>query len=219
MGLISPGRFLPGARRGGHLPLLDRWVLWQSCADMVQLDHLLGEAAPRRVNVNLSTPTLSTDFDELVLATLRQTGLRPDRLRLEMPEDADLQTLADAGPRLERLIAQGVGVTLDDMGSGSTSLRYLSTLTIDGIKIDQAFVAGMLHNPRDHTVVKLLTDLGHGLGLHVTAEGVESAEQLTALAQLGVGYAQGYHLAEPQPLPTLATALSRHRAAEPHDQH
>ncbi|MBV1854369.1 putative bifunctional diguanylate cyclase/phosphodiesterase [Catellatospora tritici] len=208
MGLISPGRFLPGARRGGHLPLLDRWVLQQACTDLVERTARLGAAAPPRVNVNLSPPTLAGDFDGLVVSTLQRSGLRPDRLRLELPEDADLQTLAGAGPRLERLIAHGVGVTLDDMGAGSTSLRYLSTLTIHGIKIDQAFVAGLLHNPRDHTVVKLLTDLGHGLGLHVTAEGVETAEQLSALAALGVGYAQGYHLAAPQPLDALCSTLA-----------
>ncbi|MBV1849379.1 EAL domain-containing protein [Catellatospora sp. NEAU-YM18] len=222
MGLLTPSRFLPGARRGGHLPLLDRWVLHRACADMLELDRSLGDAAPDRVNVNLSAPTLATPFDAMVTQVLRETGLPPQRLRLELPEDADLQTLAEAGPRLERLIESGVRLALDDMGAGSTNLRYLSTLTVHGLKIDRAFVAGMLHNPRDHTVVKLLTDLGHGLGLHVTAEGVESAEQLSALAQLGVSYAQGYHLAEPQPFARLgdlvltAAAPGRHRALTPH---
>ncbi|GIG03040.1 putative bifunctional diguanylate cyclase/phosphodiesterase [Catellatospora citrea] len=203
MGLLTPGRFLPGARRLGHLPLLDAWVLRQTCTDMAGVVTELGDDAPASVNVNISPATLATDFDDLVLTALHEAGLPAARLRLELPEDADLQTLTDAAPRLERLIRRGVRVVLDDMGAGSTNLRYLSTLTIHGIKIDREFVAGMTHNPRDHTVVKLLTDLGHGLDLSVTAEGVETAEQLAALAQLGVPYAQGYHLGRPQPLTEL----------------
>ncbi|RKE05484.1 EAL domain-containing protein (putative c-di-GMP-specific phosphodiesterase class I) [Catellatospora citrea] len=207
LGLMAPGQFLPSARRAGHLTLLDEWVLQQACADLVELTSRLGGTAPSSVNVNLSPQTLSGDFDELVISILQRTGLRSDRLRLELPEDADLQTLTAAGPRLERLIAHGVGVTLDDMGTGSTTMRYLSMVSIQGIKIDKDFVAGMGHNPRDHTVVKVLTELGHGLGLHVTAEGVETAEQLRALAVMGVGYAQGYHLAVPQPLDALCATL------------
>ncbi|WP_196279089.1 putative bifunctional diguanylate cyclase/phosphodiesterase [Catellatospora vulcania] len=216
MGLLPPGRFLPGARRAGHLPALDRWVLRRACADLVAMDEELGEQSPKWVNVNLSAPTLAGPFDETVVRTLADTGLPASRLRLELPEDADLQTLADAGPRLERLISLGVWLTLDDMGAGSTNLRYLSTLSIHGIKIDRAFVSGMLHNPRDHAVVKLLTDLAHGLGLRVTAEGVESAAQLSELARLGVVHAQGYHLAHPMPLNALTTLLAGETKARPH---
>ncbi|MEU7821578.1 EAL domain-containing protein [Catellatospora sp. NPDC049133] len=216
LGLLPPGRFLPGARRAGHLPALDRWVLRRACADLVEMDAELGERSPSWVNVNLSTPTLAGPFDDMVVQTLAETGLPASRLRLELPEEADLQTLADAGPRLERLIALGVWLTLDDMGAGSTNLRYLSTLAIHGIKIDRAFVAGMMHNPRDHAVVKLLTDLAHGLGLRVTAEGVENAAQLSELARLGVVNAQGYHLAHPMPLASLIKLLSGETAGLRH---
>jgi diguanylate cyclase (GGDEF)-like protein len=208
MGLLAPGRFLPGAHRGGHLPALDSWVLRQATADMAELVATLGPDAPECLNVNVSPPTLAGAFDDIVEQALTESGLAPDRLRLELPEDADLQTLADASPRLERLSGRGIRLTLDDMGAGSTNLRYLSTLTIHGIKIDRTFVAGMLHNPRDHTVVKLLTDLGQGLGMDVTAEGVETAEQLSALAELGVAYAQGYHLAKPMPLASASNLLT-----------
>ncbi|MEU8077887.1 EAL domain-containing protein [Catellatospora citrea] len=216
MGLLAPARFLPGAQRAGHLPALDRWVLRQACLDLARLDAVLGDRSPEWVNVNLSAPTLAGPFDEMVEAILAETGLAPSRLRLELAEEADLQTLAAARPRLERLIAQGVWLTLDDMGAGSTNLRYLSTLAIHGIKIDRAFVSGMLHNPRDHAVVKLLTDLAHGLGMQVTGEGVESAAELTELARLGVVNAQGYHLAHPQPLAPLTEWLSVRRASRDH---
>jgi diguanylate cyclase (GGDEF)-like protein len=103
MGLLTPGRFLPGARRSGHMPALDAWVLHQACTDMARLTTVLGPQAPRRVNVNLSPTTLATRFGETVDHTLAVTGVAPHQLRLELPEDADLQTIAEAAPRLERL--------------------------------------------------------------------------------------------------------------------
>jgi EAL domain-containing protein (putative c-di-GMP-specific phosphodiesterase class I) len=207
MGLLSPDRFLPGARRAGHLPDLDRWVMARACADVIELDRRLGSRAPAQIAVNVSPATLATDFDELVTAALAETGLAASRLLVELPEGASLETLNAAKRGLERLREVGVGLVLDDMGAGSTSLRHLSTLTIGGLKIDAAFVNGMTHNPRDHTVVKLLADLGRGLDLPVTAEGVESLEQLAALAELDVEYAQGYYLGRPQPLDALSNRL------------
>ncbi|SNT64542.1 EAL domain, c-di-GMP-specific phosphodiesterase class I (or its enzymatically inactive variant) [Asanoa hainanensis] len=198
-GLINPDRFLPAAHRDGHMPLLDRWVLYRACRDLASL----GDAAPEHVNVNLSAPTLKTDFTELVGTALRRAGLSARRLRLEISEGADLDTLTQAGPRLRSLIERGVGVALDDMGAGATDLRYLSKVALHGIKIDKQFVAGMLDNPRDHAIVTLLTELAHRLGLHVTAEGVETAKQLAALAGVGVTYAQGFHLAGPLALAEL----------------
>ncbi|MFI5842820.1 putative bifunctional diguanylate cyclase/phosphodiesterase [Catenuloplanes sp. NPDC051500] len=208
LGRLSPDRFLPGAERTGQMPALDRWVLRTACADLVALTERLGDAAPPSVNVNVSTRTLTTPFDVTVLDVLAETGLPPERLRLELPETADLTLLSGAYARLERLRETGVHLTLDDMGAGSTTLRHLSTLTVHGMKIDQMFVAGMLDNPRDHTVVKLLTDLGHGLQLRVTAEGVETAEQLEALRALGVEHAQGYHLGRPAPIEDLVASLT-----------
>ncbi|GAA1899304.1 EAL domain-containing protein [Asanoa iriomotensis] len=206
-GLITPDQFLAAAHEGGHMPLLDRWVLHRACRDLVALRDSLGGLAPRHVNVNLSAPTLATDFAEPVTTALRRTGLPAEHLRLELAEGADLDTLTHAGPCLQSLIARGVGVALDDMGTGSTDLRYLSRLALHGIKIDKEFVAGMLTNPRDHAIVSMLTDLAHGLRLHVTAEGVETAEQLAALARIGVTYAQGYHFAPALTLTELAGTL------------
>jgi diguanylate cyclase (GGDEF)-like protein len=208
LGLLAPDRFLPGARRDGQLPALDAWVLGQACADLRVLLDLPGGQQLRQINVNISPATLATPFDELVQQVLRDTGLPAWRLCLELPEDADLETLTGAAARLDRLHQLGVGLTLDDMGAGSTSLRHLSTLNIQGMKIDQTFVAGMLHNPRDHTVVKLLADLAHGLHLNLTAEGVETVEQLVALTELGVHTAQGYHLGRPEPLEAMLASLT-----------
>jgi diguanylate cyclase (GGDEF)-like protein len=207
MGMLAPDRFLPGARRAGHLPDLDRWVFARACADIMELDRRLGSRSPAQIAVNIAPATLAADFDELVTAALAETGLAASRLLVELPEGASLDTLNAATRGLERLRQLGVGLVLDDMGAGSTSLRHLSALTIGGLKIDATFVNGMIHNPRDHTVVKLLADLGRGLDLPVTAEGVESLEQLAALAELDVEYAQGYYLGRPQPLDVLADRI------------
>jgi diguanylate cyclase (GGDEF)-like protein len=207
MGLLTPDRFLPGAQRAGHTAALDAWVLARACADFATLLGKLGSASPQALAVNLAPATLATNFDELVEAALDSAGLSADRLVLELPEDADLDALTTARPRLERLRQLGVALVLDDMGTGSTSLRHLSTLTIAGLKIDAAFVAGMIANPRDHTVVKLLADLGRGLGMSVTAEGVENGDQLAALAELGVDNAQGYLLGRPHPFDMVVRSL------------
>jgi diguanylate cyclase (GGDEF)-like protein len=207
MGLLTPDRFLPGARRGGHSLALDRWVLAQACSDFATLHRELGHRAPDRVAVNLTPATLATDFDHLVETALADAGLAPTRLVVELPEDADLEMLTNAAPRLDRLRRTGVSVILDDVGAGSTTLSHLSTLTLDGLKVDAAFINRMLRNSRYQTIVKLLADVGHGLELPVTAEGVENADQLTALAQFGIEYAQGYYLGRPCPITTLTAPL------------
>ncbi|GIF75612.1 EAL domain-containing protein [Asanoa siamensis] len=207
LGLLTPDRFFAAGHLGGHMPLLDRWVLRRACTDMLELRGALGCAAPAHVNVNLSAPTLATDFTEPVLAALDRTGLPARRLRLELCEGADLETLTRAAPRLEILTRRGVAVALDDMGAGSTDLRYLSRLALHGIKIDRQFVARMLESPRDDAIVTLLTDLARRLRLRVTAEGVETADQLAALARLGVPFVQGYHLAPPLTLTDLTDIL------------
>jgi len=174
---------------------------------MIRLDRDLGDRAPDQMAVNVSPATLATDVDMLVEQVLTGTGADPHRLVLELPEEADLDALTQAAPRLERLRRLGVGLILDDMGAGSTSLRHLSTLAVGGLKIDAAFISGMLHNPRDRTVVKLLADLGRGLNLPVTAEGIGSPDQFAALAELDIDYAQGFHLGRPQPLEHLTRIL------------
>jgi EAL domain-containing protein (putative c-di-GMP-specific phosphodiesterase class I) len=218
MGLLTPDRFLRDAERAGDLPTLDQWVFTRAAADFVALHRELGDRAPDRVGVNLAPATLGTDFDRVVETVLADTGLPASRLVVELPEDADLEMLISAAPRLERLRSLGVGLVIDDMGSGSTSLRHLSTIAVGGLKIDAAFINGMLHNPGDHTVVKLLAELGHALQLPVTAEGVETADQLSALAELDIEYAQGYHLGRPQPLHQLTALLGIPPGPNPGDR-
>ncbi|MFF5225521.1 putative bifunctional diguanylate cyclase/phosphodiesterase [Dactylosporangium sp. NPDC000521] len=208
-GLLTPDLFLPELRRVRQLPALDRWVLDRACADVARWDAVLGDRAPQSVNVNLTIDTLgAAELTSLVLDSLRRNGSAPSRLRVELPESADFAQLQGTVHQLRDLRDAGVGIVLDDMGAGSATLRNLSALPVTGVKIDRSFVAGMLDNRNDFAVVKLLGDLGRSVGIDVTAEGVEADEQLEALRQLGVRFAQGYHLGLPAPAEHL-TALLR----------
>ncbi|GAA3390675.1 putative bifunctional diguanylate cyclase/phosphodiesterase [Cryptosporangium minutisporangium] len=197
-GLLAPAQF--PVETPGDLSRIDQWVLRTACADLAFWTNVLGERAPDRVNVNVTAEALRDGgLEAAVLRATGQVGLSPDRLHLELPETADLSLLNDAVGNLNTLRRHGVGVILDDMGAGSSTLRHLSVLPVSGLKIDKSFVAGMLENPNDHAVIKLLTGLGTNLGLPVIAEGVEEPEQLDELLVLGVGYAQGYLLGHPRP--------------------
>ncbi|WP_344611101.1 putative bifunctional diguanylate cyclase/phosphodiesterase [Dactylosporangium salmoneum] len=208
-GLLAPDRFLPDVQRARLLPELDRWVLERMAADLAAWDAELGGQAPRYVNVNLTVETLrAADAAARILAPLRAASLSPARLRVELPESADLADFRDAIGQLHELRRQGTGIVLDDMGAGSATLRHLSVLPVTGLKIDRSFVAGMLDNRNDHAVIRLLADLGRSLAIDVTAEGVEGDEQLDRLRRLQVPFAQGYHLGLPAPADHL-TALLR----------
>jgi diguanylate cyclase (GGDEF)-like protein len=208
-GLLTPDAFFADAERANELPTLDGWILAQACADVAARDAELGIYAPRLLNVNLTVDTLRfTDIYRRVLDVLDATGLDPSRLCIELPESARLTVMTDVIPALRRLRDHGVGITLDDMGAGSATLRHLSVLPLTGIKIDKLFTGGMLDNRCDYAVVKLLTDLGNDLGLTVTAEGVERPEQFDALRGLGVPRAQGYLLGPPMPAAGLARLLA-----------
>ncbi|WP_426513879.1 putative bifunctional diguanylate cyclase/phosphodiesterase [Dactylosporangium sp. McL0621] len=207
-GLLTPGRFLADAARAGQMPAVDRWVLGRACADLAAWVLVLGDRAPRYVNVNLTVETLrGAGLAGDVLAAARRNGLAPDRIRVELPESADLGQLQDAVRQLEELREHGVGIVLDDMGAGSATLRHLSALPVSGIKIDRSFIAGMLDNRNDHAVVKLLGELGRSTGVSVTAEGIEEDAQLTVLKELQVPFAQGYLLGQPAPADHLSALL------------
>ncbi|MFD0747223.1 EAL domain-containing protein [Phytohabitans flavus] len=207
-GRLLPQQFLPDVARAGLLPELDRWVLEAACADFRGWTAELGDRAPRHLNVNISADTLVADgLETMVMEALDSAGLAPDRLRLELPESAELSVLTGAVSQLAAVRRHGVAIMLDDMGAGLSTLRHLSVLPVSGIKIDQLFVSGMLSNRNDHAVVRLLSDLGHNLGLAVTAEGVETAEHLAELRRLGVPHAQGFYTGRPQPPDRLFDTL------------
>ena len=201
LGLLSPADFLPVAEQHGLMARLDEWVLDRALADYQHLVRTHGADAPPYINVNLSRASLARpDLAAAVVAAVHRHRVAPARLRLELNEDAQVELITAAAPQLAELRQIGVALTWDDMGAGSSSLRHITAVPVDGLKIDRSFVRDMHSVPSAMAVVRMLVHLAEGLDVAVTAEGVETAAQLATLTDLGVGYAQGYYIGRPSPL-------------------
>lgn len=187
---------------------LDLAVLRMACTDVVGLLAEHADTGLHALNVNITPSTLTyPGLDTAVLRVLDETGLAPEHLRLEGPETAAFEDIADATDALKALTARGVSLTLDDVGVEAVGLRYLKQLNIDGLKIDKTFVIRMLNHAADLAIVRLLVDLCAGLDIRLTAEGIERCEQVQVARWLGVRAIQGFHLSYPVPLQALPPLL------------
>ncbi|MCI2237312.1 EAL domain-containing protein [Paenibacillus sp. TRM 82003] len=211
-GLLAPGAFLEAVTDAGFAANLDLHVLEVALAQFSRWRHGLGRAAPRAVNVNVSVQgLLHPGLAPTVLDALSRAGLDPAVLRVELPEAATTAQLDVAGGALETLRDAGVRLTLDDLGAGASTLHHLTGLTLDGVKIDRRFVAGLLDDERDAAVVAMLLELAHTTGIAVTAEGVENRSQLEALQRMARGrptFVQGYLISRPVAAEQLALPWS-----------
>jgi diguanylate cyclase len=170
----------------------------------------LGPAAARlTVAVNVSARNLGRPgFAELVMRELEASAIGAARLVVEITETALLADPEGATAVLRRLDELGVEVSIDDFGSGHTSLGYLSELPVHELKIDRSFISDMLANPAHAAIVRSIVDLGHNLGLRVVGEGVETQETWDLLRATGCDSAQGYLLARPMALEQLGGWLA-----------
>ncbi|WP_019011145.1 EAL domain-containing protein [Deinococcus aquatilis] len=195
LGAVSPAEFIPLAERGGHIYALGQWVLRQAARDLLSVGH-----PTLNVNVNVSPlQLLSPSFAEDTLATIRQVGLPPPRLVLEVTESAVLENLELATAQLNTLRNAGIQIALDDFGAGYSSLSLLSRLPIDVIKLDRTFLTEALSQPAAQTVLAQTVVLATQLGFPVVAEGIENIDTLVLLRQMGVRRGQGYLLGRPAP--------------------
>ncbi|PWJ52712.1 diguanylate cyclase (GGDEF) domain-containing protein [Quadrisphaera granulorum] len=187
-GLLAPGDFLDDAAAAGFSAELDVHVLRTALAQQARWEAEHGPAAPAHLNVNLTVAgLLMPDLPAVVARELERAGVRARTLRLELPEVATAAHVRAAAPTLEALRALGVALTLDDVGSGAAGLSHLSELHVDGLKIDRRFVERAPVDERSAVVVRTLVELGHGLGVPVTAEGAEGAVHLALLRGLAPG--------------------------------
>jgi diguanylate cyclase (GGDEF)-like protein len=200
-GLVPPSVFIPLAEESGLIVSLGAWALLVACRDAARWPGSL------RVAVNVSAHQFERSPLELhVLEALERSGLRADRLEIELTESALLQDNHRAIDLLTRLRALGVRIALDDFGTGFSSLAYLRRLPLDQLKIDRAFIADLDHprvGEKARAIVSAIHDLARALGLHTVAEGIETAEQQQVLAELGCSLGQGFLFA--QALPRDAT--------------
>ena len=204
-GLIPPDAFIPLAEQTGLIAPLTDWVL----AEAIRQGREWQRAGLLlRVSVNLSMWNLHDPaLPERVAALLREHELSPAWLRLELTESALMADTDRAMDVLARLSALGVGLAVDDFGSGYSSLAYLKTLPVDELKIDKGFVREMATDATDAAIVASTVALGHALGLRVVAEGIEDRATWDLLAGMGCDVAQGYHIARPLPPDALARWL------------
>lgn len=207
-GLVSPGEFIPVAEETGLIGAIDAWVLQQSCRQMVSWRN--AGLTLQFVAVNVSSRLFSRDeLDLRVADVLRDTGLDPACLELEVTESAIMDNPDAALALLERVRALGVRLAIDDFGTGYSSLARLKRLPVHKLKLDQSFVSGLPHDQDDIAITRAVIALGHSMGMKVLAEGIEQVEQLELLNQLGCDHGQGYYFGRPQPAAQLAELLAQ----------
>lgn len=194
-GLVGPNEFIPVAESTGLIVPLGEWILQQACNDAA------GWPADMRVAVNVSAVQFKKgNLFDIVLCALVQSGLSPDRLEIEITESALLEAEASHLQTIRQLKNIGVTIALDDFGTGYSSAAYATKVPLDKLKIDKSFIQGAAKTKSCAAVVASALALARGLDLAVTAEGVETEEQLEMLRQLGVELAQGYYFARPMSL-------------------
>lgn len=208
-GQVSPAEFIPIAEESGLIVEMGEWILRQVCREAASWPK------PLQVAVNLSPAQfMHGDVVGLVHSILIETGLAPGRLELEITEGVLIEDFDRGLALLRRLKALGVRISMDDFGSGYSSLSYLQAFPFDKIKIDRAFIMNLGRNPQSAAIVRAVIDLGHGLEMSIIAEGVETIDQLAFLAREGCDGVQGYLLGKPLPIGQYAGLVGRVEAME-----
>ncbi|HZZ00981.1 MAG TPA: EAL domain-containing protein [Candidatus Baltobacteraceae bacterium] len=206
-GVVGAAEFIAYAERRGLVDAIDTSVLEDVCRDSAAIFEPFPSAgvAVNVSAVHLTAPDLAANVD----SALRAYSMRPERLKLEITETAIMRNPDVARATLRALQGNGVTIVLDDFGAGHSSLAYLHRLPIEGVKIDQSFIAPLTTDRSAVAIVRSIVALAKTLELYTVAEGVETAEQLEIVRQLGVDHAQGYFFSPPVPLGSIAASASR----------
>jgi Amt family ammonium transporter len=208
-GLISPGEFIPVAEETGLIAGLGEWVLRRACRDLAAWRDEHDWATGLRVTVNVSAKQVQErELTASVESALREAGLAPGLLGIEITEGLLLDESRAPLDALSALKRLGVRLLLDDFGTGYSSLSYLSRFPVDVLKVDRSFVRDLGTRADTTPIVTAIVALARGLRLDVIAEGVETQEQLDQLRDLGCDYAQGFLLARPMPAEQLVARLA-----------
>ena len=210
-GIVAPGEFVPLAEETGLIVPIGFHVLREACRQMHEWHTRFPEMSHVAISVNVSGRQFSrSDLTGRVRDILRDTGLNPRALKLEITETVIMENAESIVDTLQELKGLGVRLSIDDFGTGYSSLGYLHRFPVDTLKIDRSFVKDMPAS-RDHlAIVSTIVALAHNLGINVIAEGPESREEVDGLRSLGCEYAQGYYFARPMD----AKAAERYMAAE-----
>jgi predicted signal transduction protein with EAL and GGDEF domain len=205
-GLIQPSEFIPMAEETGLIVPIGKWALHTACAQNKAWQN--AGLAPVRVAVNLSARQFfQTDLPAYVAGVLKETGLEPDWLELEITESVIMQNFETTIDQLIRLMNLGVQISIDDFGTGYSSLNYLKKLPIHSLKIDRSFVKDIEEDSDNSAIVSAVIAMAHNLKLEVVAEGVETEAQLAFLRLHRCNKIQGYLFSRPLPADEIERLL------------
>lgn len=211
--LIKPGQFIPLAEETGLIVPIGEWVLRTACAE----NKVWQKAGlkPMRVTVNVSSIQFrQSDFVEVVSGILRDTGLDPEYLQLELTESAIMKDSENTIKKLYSLQSMGIQVAIDDFGTGYSSLNYLKRFPLSTLKIDYSFVKDLVNSPNDQAIVNAIVSLAHNFNLKVIAEGVEKMKQLAFLHECGCEGVQGFLICPPVNSVILAEFVKKEKYLE-----
>lgn len=206
-GLVSPAEFMAEAEESGLIHAIGSWVLRQAVSDAERLQATRTDEL--MLSVNLSARQLADpNFVEVVRGILAGSRIDPGTVYLEVGESSVMENVDGAAEVLRHLRATGVRMSIDDFGTGFSSLLHLNRFPIDFLKVDRSFVATLEDDTGSANIVTAVISMAHALGLPAIAEGVETEMQLHSLRRLGCDYAQGYLFARPQPIDQVSSLLA-----------
>lgn len=217
-GLISPAEFIPVAEQTGLILPISWWVLEEACRQLSDWQKRYPTEPSLFVSVNFS----SKQFSEMGLIsriekTLKETGLAPQNLKLEITESAIMENAESTVAKLLEIKALGIQIGIDDFGTGYSSLSYLHRFPVDILKIDRSFVSAM-DSHENTQIVQTITLLSHNLGMKAVAEGVETAEQTAQLRAMKCEYAQGYFFSKPNDALSTERLLAKSSHSQPEEK-
>lgn len=198
-GLVYPSEFIPLAEETGLIKYIDEWVLNSACSQLKYWQEIgYGDI---RLSVNLSAWQFRDQhLPRIIRNVLLKTGLDASYLELEITETVAMDNMMSTANIIGKLIDMGVSISIDDFGTGYSSINYLKHFPVNYLKIDQSFIADVAKNRNTLTIVKAVIDVAHALNLKVTAEGIETEEQLMLMQNLDCDELQGFYISKPLPI-------------------
>ncbi|MDD5241081.1 MAG: EAL domain-containing protein [Sulfuricella sp.] len=214
LGMIPPANFIPIAEETGLIVPIGEWVIQQACIQAKAWHDLGYDGLHVAVNLSARQFHQKGQLFDTIAGALSDSGLNPARLELELTESILMQDTEETLATLNQVKKMGVQLSIDDFGTGFSSLGYLKRFNLDKLKIDQSFVRDITSDPNDLAIARAVIALGHSLNLKVIAEGVETAEQLALLRENGCDEMQGYYFSRPRPAGEILPLLQDKRGTD-----
>ena len=214
-GLVEPARFIGVAEESALILPIGRWALQTACAQASAWTRESADSVLQRMSINLSPRQFrDATLADSILEVLRELGMPPERLELEITESVLMQDLDETRAILNKLRTNGVSLALDDFGTGYSSLSYLKRFPVDRLKIDRSFIKDIVADADTAAIVHAIIAMAHRLKINVVAEGIETAAQYALLRAAECDFAQGFYLGEPLPAAAFRERRTPARAAE-----